>query len=109
MFKVLVHRKDVLREILKIEDQINKMRRNPTYLKIRYNLNYLEGRRFGSNVLLIASPDDLDTVLRMRNNSLKMKDTILRYRERRAEFDVQIDTLFNEKARLQKQLFKSHD
>ena len=105
--RALVDRKDVLREILKIEDQINMMKRNPTYLKIRYNLNYLEGRRFGSNILLIASPDDLDTVLKMRNNSLEMKDTILRYKERRAEFDVQIDNLHNEKTRLQKQLFKS--
>ncbi|KON29925.1 hypothetical protein AC482_05240 [miscellaneous Crenarchaeota group-15 archaeon DG-45] len=107
--RALVDRKDVLREILKIEDQINMMKRNPTYLKIRYNLNYLEGRRFGSNILLIASPDDLDTVLKMRNNSLEMKDTILRYKERRAEFDVQIDNLHNEKTRLQKQLFKSYD
>ncbi len=105
----LVDRKDILREILKIEDQISMMKRNPTYLKIRYNLNYLEGRRFGSNILLIASPDDLDTVLKMRNNSLEMKNTILRYKERRAEFDVQIGNLNSEKTRLQKQLFKSYD
>lgn len=106
--KALVDRKDILREILKIEDQINMMKRNPTYIKIKYNLNYLEDRRFGSNILLIASPDDLDTILKMRNNSLEMKNTILRYREMQAEFDVQIDNLQNQKARLQKQLFKSY-
>lgn len=106
--KALVDRKDILREILKIEDQINMMKRNPIYIKIKYNLNYLEDRRFGSNILLIASPDDLDTILKMRNNSLEMKNTILRYREMQAEFDVQIDNLQNQKARLQKQLFKSY-
>lgn len=105
--KSLIDRKAILGEILKIEDQINTMKRKPTYRKIKHNLNYLEKRRFRSYIVDIASPDDLDKNLRMRKNSLKMKDTILRYRERQTEFDVQIDNLYNQKIRLQKQLFKS--
>ena len=108
MVKSLVDRKNILREILEIEDQITMMKRNPTYLKIMYNLNYLKARRFGSNIVLIASPDDLDKTLKMRNNSLEMKNTILRYREKKAELAVQIDNLHNQKVRLQKQLFKSY-
>jgi len=103
----LIDRKNILREILNIEDQINMLRRNPTYLKIKYNLDYLKARRFGSKIVSIASPDDLDKILKMRKYSLEMKNTILRYRERQADFDVQMDNLHNEKGRLQKQLFMS--
>jgi len=42
----------------------------------------------------------------MKYNSLEMREAISRYRKRQAEFDVQIDGLYDQKARLQKQLFK---
>ena len=105
--EALVNRKDVLQEILEIENRINVMQRNPIYRKIKYNLNYLKGGRFGSNIVPIPSPYDFDKILKIRRNSFEMRDAVLKYGERQAEFDVQIDDLLNQKAMLQKKLFKS--
>ena len=101
----MVDRKSVLDEIMRIEGQINTMRRDPTYLKVKKNLNFLETRRHGRTTV-IASPDDLEKTLEMKNNSSEMKETILRYRERRRDFDIQMDNLHSEKEKLREQLFK---
>jgi len=90
---------------MRIEGEINTIRRDPTYLKVKKNLNFLETRRHGRTTV-IASPDDLEKTLEMKNNSSEMKETILRYRERQRVFDVQVDNLHIEKERLREQLFK---
>ena len=101
----MVDRKSILDEIIRIEGQINTIRRDPTYLKVKNNLNYLESRRHGRTTV-VASPDDLEKTLEMKNNSLLMRETIIRYRERQRDFDVQMDNLHIEKERLREQLFK---
>jgi hypothetical protein len=101
----MIDRKSVLDEIMRIEGEINTIRRDPTYLKVKKNLNFLETRRHGRTTV-IASPDDLEKTLEMKNNSSEMKETILRYRERRKDYDVQMDNLHIEKERLREQLFK---
>jgi hypothetical protein len=104
--KVLVDRKSLLREILKIEGEIKMKRRDPRYVWIKHNIFNLEGRRFGSHTVSIASPDDPDVILEMRNNSQEMRDTLTRYKEMRAEFDDKVDVLVVRKAKLQRQLFE---
>ncbi len=104
--KVLVDRKSLLREILKIEGEIKMKRRDPRYVWIKHNIFSLEGRRFGSHTVSIASPDDPETTLEMRNNSQEMRDTLSRYKEMRTEFTDQLDDLIVRKAKLQKQLFE---
>ena len=103
--KVLVDRKLLLRDILRIESDIRKMRRDPTYVWIKHNIFSLETRRFGAHTVKIASPDDPETTLEMRNNSQKMKDTLSRYKELRIEFTDKIDVMVSRKTELQKQLF----
>jgi hypothetical protein len=104
--KVLVDRKSLLREILKIEGEIKTKRRDPRYVWIKHNIFSLEGRRFGSHTVSIASPDDPDIILEMRNNSQEMRDILSRYKEMRAEFDDKVDVLVVRKAKLQRQLFE---
>lgn len=104
--KVLVDRKSLLREIIKIEGEIKMKRRDPTYVWIKHSIFSLETRRFGSHTISIASPDDPDTILEMRNNSQEMRDTLSRYKEMRTEFDDQVDVLVVRKAKLQRQLFE---
>jgi hypothetical protein len=41
---VLLDRKDLLDEILRVEGEISEMRRSPAYLRIKRNLRYLESR-----------------------------------------------------------------
>jgi hypothetical protein len=102
---VLTDRKNILQEILKIEDKITAMRMNPIYLKIKHNLHYLEQRRLGSTIVPISSPDDLSKMLSIRHNSAEMKETIQRYREKKNELDAQMGDLFEKKEILEKQLF----
>ncbi len=104
--KVLVDRKSLLREILRIEGEIKMKRRDPRYVWIKHNIFSLESRRFGSHTVSIASPDDPETTLEMRNNSQEMRDTLSRYKEMRTEFTDQLDDLVVRKAKLQKQLFE---
>ena len=103
--KVLVDRKSVLREILRIEGEINTMRRNPRYVSIKSHIFSLESRRFGSHTVSIAAPEDPETTLELRNNSQEMRDTLSRYKEMRTEFDDRLDGLVVRKAGLQRQLF----
>ena len=102
---VLPDRKDLLDEILRVEGEISEMRRSPAYLRIKRNLRYLESRRLGLRTISIAHPDDPERVMSLRNNSPEMKETILRYRERRDDFQARMDTLYAERNRLQEQLF----
>jgi hypothetical protein len=103
---VLLDRKNVLDEILRIEGEIAAMRRNPAYLRIKRNLRYLESRRSGPRTFSIAHHDDPEKVVSIRTNSREMKETILRYRERRNDFQSQMDDLCAERERLQEQLFR---
>ena len=104
--KVLVDRKSLLREILRIEGEIKIKRRDPKYVWIKHNIFSLETRRFGSHTVSIASPDDPETTLEMRNNSQEMRDTLSRYKEMRTEFTDQLDELVVRKTKLQRQLFE---
>ncbi len=85
---------------------MKKKRRDPRYVWIKHNIFSLETRRFGSQTVSIASPDDPDTMLEMRNNSQKMKDTLSRYKEMQTEFTDELDEMVVRKTKLQKQLFE---
>jgi hypothetical protein len=86
------------------------MRREPTYLKINRNLDHLETRRYGRNTVHVASPDNLEKTLELKNRSPEMRETILRYKEMQNNFEVQMDNLYVEKVRLQDLLFAGvHD
>ena len=91
---------------MRIEDQINTLRRDYTYLKIKSNLGYLETKRLGKGTVSVVSPDNVDSSLQLKNNSELMRETIARYREILDDFDVKMDDLHSEKARLQEQLFR---
>jgi hypothetical protein len=102
---VLPDRKNLLDEILRVEDEISEMRKSPAYLRINRNLRYLESRRSGPRTISITHPDDPERVMSLRNNSPEMKETLLRYKERRNDFQVRMDTLYAERERLQEHLF----
>lgn len=103
---ILIDRKSVLLEILKIEGEIKVMERDPRFVKIKRNMDTIETRRFGSQTVSVASPDDMGTTLELRNNSQEMKETISRYREMFTEFDDQLNEMMVRKEKLQRQLFE---
>ena len=83
---------------------MSEIRRDSTYLIIKRNLNYLENRK-RKFLVTIPSPDDFDKIIEMRSNSQDFEDITMRYRERKAEFEVQMDGLRSQRAELEKQLF----
>ncbi len=95
----------ILQDILKIDEEIDRIRRDSTYRKIKRNLMRLEGRSFRAPIVTTDNPDDLDETIRMRRNSKEMKETLRRYRERRLEFEERINQLLRRKKNLEEQLF----
>jgi hypothetical protein len=99
-------RKSLLNEIMRIDGRISSLRRDNRYLTIKRDLGYLETRRYGQSMVSVVSPDDVEKSLEIRINSPLMRETITRYRKILNDFDVQMDRLHMEKAKLQEQLFK---
>lgn len=95
----------ILEEILKIEDEIRRIKKDSTYLSIRRNLRNLESIGFGNPTVTIPSPDDLDVHVMVPRRSREMKDIISRYRERRSEYEDRIKRLFGHRKRLEEKLF----
>lgn len=102
----MTDRKSLLTEILKIEAQIKRRRRDAAYARIMHNLDKLERSRFGSAIVNVSSPDDPEKVVEVRRNSPELREIISKYKEMRVELDDQIVELLARKARLQKQLFR---
>ncbi len=92
---------------MEIEAKIDIMRKNPIYLKVKRSLNSLQERRFRSGIVSIPSLENPAEILEMRYNSAEMKKVIDSYREKKTEFDRQMDELYVKKTRLENQLFKS--
>ena len=103
--KFLTNRKKILLEILQLEEKINMLGKNPTYRKNKYYLNLLDGSRFGSSMISIPSPDEPTIMLRIKTNSREMKEIRSKYGVSQSEFNMQMDELHSQKARLQEQLF----
>ena len=101
----MANRQKILEEILIIEDKINTLLRDQTYLKIKRNLNNLEKGMYGSPIAKVDSPDDLTKVLTRRRHSSEMKEVISKYKDRRSEYEDKITALQKRKEKLQKKLF----
>jgi hypothetical protein len=102
----MTNRRSILQEILDIDAQLNRVRRDPAYVMIKRNLGKLEKRRFGSVTVNVPTPDDLEKMVEIRVNSSEMREITSKYREMRAEFEVQISEILIRRASLQRELFK---
>ena len=101
----MTDRTKILLELLNLEAKITTLRKNPAYLKNKHYLNILDGSRFGSSMISIPSPDEPSKMLRIRKNSREMKEIRSEYGLSQSKFNVQMDDLHSQKARLQERLF----
>jgi len=95
----------ILETILNIEDEINRLRKDPTYMKIKKSLKKIERINFGSRLIRVPSPDDLEKDIEIRKRSKEMAFIKERYRERLVEFDEKLVSLHKDRKNLVKQLF----
>jgi len=99
-------RRTNLNRIMQIEQEIKKIRTDTKYRQILRNINIMNHLTTGSRNIDVASPDDMDRTITVRRRSKEAKDVVKSYKLNLQEFSSRLQTLRNEKATLEKQLFR---
>ena len=95
----------ILQEIMSIDREIKQLERDATYIKIKKNLNRLEGGlTIGANIV-VSSPEDLKNNIRVRKNSIEMQEILKKFKERQAKYKDRLEHLYSRKSDLVKKLF----
>ena len=91
---------------MQIEQEIKKIRTDTKYRQILRNINIMDHLTVGSRNIDVASPDDMDRTITVRRRSKEAKDVVKSYKLNLQKFSSRLQTLRNEKATLEKQLFR---
>ena len=91
---------------MQIEQEIKKIRTDTRYRQILRNINIMDHLTVGSRNIDVASPDDMDRTITVRRRSKEAKDVVKSYKLSLQKFSSRLQTLRNEKATLEKQLFR---
>lgn len=98
-------RKSTLIKIMEIDDEINKIKSDSTYRRVRRNLRMLKETRTGGRLIRVRSPDDIDRFIEVRRNSEEMKEVLSKYEDMSEAYTQLVRNLAKEKAELEKILF----
>ncbi len=98
-------RKSTLIKIMEIDDEINRIKSDSTYRRVRRNLRILKETRTGGRLIRVRSPDDIDRFIEVRRNSEEMKEVLSKYEDMVEDYTQRVRNLAKEKAELEKILF----
>jgi hypothetical protein len=98
-------RKSTLIKIMEIDDEINRIKSDSTYRRVKRNLRILKEARTGGRLLRVRSPDDIDRFIEVRKNSEEMKEVLSKYEDMVEDYTKRVRNLAKEKAELEKILF----
>lgn len=98
-------RKSTLIKIMEIDDEINRIKSDSTYRRVRRNLRILKEARTGGRLIRVRSPDDIDRFIDVRRNSEEMKEVLSKYEDMVEDYTQRVRNLVKEKAQLEKNLF----
>ena len=98
-------RKSTLIKIMEIDDEINRIKSDSTYRRVRRNLRILKETRTGGRLIRVRSPDDIDRFIEVRKNSEEMKQVLSKYEDMVDDYTKRVRNLAKEKAELEKILF----
>ena len=98
-------RKSTLIKIMEIDDEINRIKSDSTYRRVRRNLRILKEARTGGRLIRVRSPDDIDRFIDVRRNSEEMKEVISKYEDMVEDYTQRVRNLVKEKAQLENNLF----
>ena len=98
-------RKSTLIKIMEIDDEINKIKSDSTYRRVRRNLRMLKETRTGGRLIRVRSPDDIDRFIEVRRNSEEMKEVLSKYEDMSEAYTQRVRNLAEKKAELEKVLF----
>ena len=99
-------RRTSLNRIMQIEQEIRNIKTNTTYQQILNNIKIMDTLTTGSRNINVASPDNMDKTITVRRRSQEAKDVVKTYTLKLQKFSSRLQTLRNEKAALEKQLFR---
>ena len=98
-------RRTNLNRIMQIEQEIKNIKTDNKYRQILRNMKIMTRLTVGSRNIDVASPDDMDKTITVRRRSQEAKDVVKTYTLNLQKFSSRLQTLRNEKATLEKQLF----
>ncbi|MBN1682849.1 hypothetical protein JW865_04780 [Candidatus Bathyarchaeota archaeon] len=101
----MVSRSENLKEILEIEDEINKLEINLNYRTIKENLKKLEKGYFGL-FISVPSPNNLKETIKIKRNSPQLENTIKLYKEKIEDYQNRIYKLKIKRKDLKNALFQ---
>jgi len=99
-------RRTSLNRIMQIEQEIKKITTDTNYRQTLKNMNIMNHLTRGSRDIDVASPDDMDKIITVRRRSQEARDLAETYKLNLQKFSNRLQKLRNEKAALQKQLFR---
>ena len=92
-------------KIMKIDDEISRIKSDSTYRRVMRNLRMLKEARTGGRLIRVRSPDDIDRFIEVRRNSEEMKEVLSKYEDMNEDYTQRVRNLAKEKAELEKILF----
>jgi hypothetical protein len=98
-------RKSTLIKIMEIDHEMNRIKSDSTYRRIRRNLRMLKEMRTGGRLIRVRSPDDIDKFIEVRRNSEEMKEVLSKYEDMSEAYTQLVRNLAEKKAELEKILF----
>lgn len=92
-------------KIMEIDDEINRIKSDSTYRRVRRNLRILREARTGGRLIRIRSPDDIERFIEVRRNSKEMKKVLSKYEDLVDDYSQRVHNLAIEKEALENHLF----
>ena len=99
-------RRTLLNRIMQIEQEIRNITTNTNYLQILRNIKIMKTLTTGTRNIDIAPPDDMNKTITIRRRSQEARDIAETYTQNLQKYTDRLQQLRDEKATLQKQLFK---
>jgi hypothetical protein len=94
----------VLRDILRVEDEIKQIQHNSIYRKLRNQIRFLTSQS-NRGYITVLSPENLETQIQVRKDSVEMREVLADYRERYEKFSKRLLELQIRKRELKSKIF----
>lgn len=99
-------RRTSLNRIMQIERELRRINTEKEYLQILSNMEIMDNLTAGSRDITVGSPDDMDRTITVRRRSDEAKKVAESYELKLKRYSTRIQTLREEKERLEKQMFR---
>ena len=102
--EILSRNKSPLEQILKIDRDIDRIKKDTTHMRFRKGLKTM-GDFQGKSFVFLPSPRDTGKEIRLRRRSKELKSVETEYKERISEFEAEITVLRKQRAALETRIF----